>query len=142
MRDVRFKKRRIYGTLMNARMHHLTGNCVPKESHRSKDGCRSQVNTGHIFRTTNSSGNSRFVQADSKLVLFSFRGSRHIVAPANSSSHRKSTLRGVSICSSILRTKAVARRIKIPVKNRPRRTRDGHFGGAESYVRLCRYAYF
>lgn len=38
---------------MNACMHRLTGNCVSKESHRSKDGCNSQVNTGHIFRMTN-----------------------------------------------------------------------------------------
>jgi len=67
-----FKKRHIYGTLMNARMHRLTGNCVSKESHRSKDGCNSQVNTGHIFRTTNFFNNSRFIQDDSKLILVLF----------------------------------------------------------------------
>jgi len=62
---------------MNARMHRLTGNCVSKESHRSKDGCNSQVNTGHIFRTTNFLDNSRSIQDDSKLVLFLFFDSKN-----------------------------------------------------------------
>lgn len=54
--------------LMDAHMHRLTGNCISKENHRSKDGCNSEVNTGHIFRTTNYLGNDpRFVQSDSKL---------------------------------------------------------------------------
>lgn len=68
--------------LTDARMHRLTGNCVSKESHRSKDGCNSQVNTGHIFRSTNYLGNDPPLGTGSfksrSLVDSAFRGVRSV----------------------------------------------------------------